>query len=105
MPELHYNSLRYYETINWQVIEQTEPLETRTIPERHVKEFIENGDKPVELIPVFPCHTQAVQRLVRTVTEASASVSGMEKRDGFIRSHLCSRTKMTRFGSKKDYKI
>ena len=75
--------------INRQVIEQTESPVTRTIPERQIKEFIENADKPVELIPLFPCHKQAVKRLVRTVTEASASVSGI-KGDGFIRSRLCS---------------
>ena len=105
MPELHYNSLRYYKMINWQVIEQTEPPVTRTIPDRQIKEFIENGDKPDGLIPKFPCHSQAVKKLVRTITEASASVSGIKKRDGFIRSRLCSRTKIPRFESKKDYKI
>ena len=91
--------------INWQVIEQTESPVTRTIPERQIKEFIENADKPDELIPLFPYHKQAVERLVRTVTEASASVSGIKKRDGFIRSRLWSRTKIPRFESKKDYKI
>ena len=105
MPELHYNSLRYYEMINWQTIEQTKPPVTRTIAERQIKEFIENGDKPDGLIPQFPCHPQAVERLVRTVTEASARVSGIEMRDGLVRSRLCSRTKIPRFESKKDYKI
>ena len=40
MPELHYNSLRYYEMINWQVIEQTEPPVTRVIPERQIKDLL-----------------------------------------------------------------
>ena len=60
MPELHYNSLCYYKMINWQAIEQTEPPVTRTIPDRQIKEFIENGDKPDGLISQFPCHSQAV---------------------------------------------
>ena len=34
LPELHFNSLRYYEMINWKAIEQSEPPVTRTIPER-----------------------------------------------------------------------
>ena len=80
--------------INWQVIEQTEPSVTRMIPERQIKEFVENGDKPDGLISLFPCHSQAVERLVRTVTEASATVSRIEKKDGFICSRLCSRTKI-----------
>ena len=105
MPELHFNSLRYYKMINWKAIEQTEPPITRTIPERQIKEFIENGNKPDGLTPQFPCHSQAAERLVRTVTKPSASVSGIEKRDEFIRSSLCSRTKIPRFESKKDYKI
>ena len=87
--------------INWQVIEQTEPPITRRISERQIKEFNENGDKPDGLIPLFSCNTLAVERLVRTVTEASANVSGLKKRDGFIRSRLCSGLKFHNLSPKK----
>jgi len=93
MPKLHYDSLRYYEMINWQVIEQTEPPITRAIPERQIKVFIENGDKLDGLIPLFPCHTQAVERLV----------CQWNREEGWIYplSRLGFRTKIPRFESKK----
>lgn len=105
MPELLYDSQNYYEMINWQTAEVTEPPVTKTIPDTRIKEFVETGDQPDGLIPLFPCHTQAVERLIKLVTEASASVSGIEERDGFIRSRLHSRTKIPRFESKKDYRM
>jgi hypothetical protein len=33
----------------------------------------------------LPCHTQAVERCVKLVNEASAAAFGTAKRDGFIR--------------------
>lgn len=105
VPELIYDSQNYYGMINWQKTEVTEPPVTRTIPDAQINEFIKTGDQPEGLIPLFPCHTQAVERLIKLVTDASASVSGREKRDGFIRSRLHSRTKIPRFETKKDYRV
>lgn len=39
----------------------------------------------------YPCYTQAVDRCIRTITEASALVSGIESRDGLIRTRFPSR--------------
>ena len=47
----------------------------------------------------FPCHTQAVERCIKLVTEASQSVCGENRRDGFIRS----RKESTR--TSRDFKI
>ncbi|GBM78721.1 hypothetical protein AVEN_243988-1 [Araneus ventricosus] len=52
----------------------------------------------------FPSHTQAVQRVVKLVTEASRKRVGPQNRDGFIRATLESRTQMSQFESKTDYK-
>ena len=43
--------------------------------------------------PKYKCHTQAVERAVKLVTEAASSVVGEEARDGFIRA-----TKSCRMG-------
>ena len=37
--------------------------------------------------PLFPCHTQAVERAIKLVTEVSSSVL-VEEREGFIRVRI-----------------
>ena len=53
----------------------------------------------------FPCHTQAVERCVKLVTEASSKVCGHSARDGFIRATLLSRSAMPTFSHKSEYKF
>ncbi|KAJ8869463.1 hypothetical protein PR048_028454, partial [Dryococelus australis] len=47
---------------------------------------------PIKDIRKFPCHTQAVERCVKLVPEASTKVCGREARDSDIRSTLLSRS-------------
>ncbi len=42
----------------------------------------------------YLCHSQAVERYVKLVTETSAAVCGNDTRDGFIRSRIESRTEL-----------
>ena len=100
-----YNSNTYYAMINWQTVKLTEPPVTKGIPDLTIEEFVKTGNKPVGLIPAFPCHSQAVERQIKLVTEASASVCGADDRDGFIRSRLHSRLNIPRFNSKKDFQL
>jgi hypothetical protein len=51
----------------------------------------------------IPCHSQAVERSVKMVTEASKSVYGFDARDGYIRAVLKSRHFMSTFQSKQDF--
>lgn len=51
----------------------------------------------------IPCHTQAVERGVKLVTEAAKKVCGENARDGFIRSRLESRKLMPKFDTKSDF--
>ena len=53
----------------------------------------------------YPCHTQAVERLVKLVTEASISVCGVKNKKGQIRAVLKSRQEMNKFDSKKDFTL
>ncbi|KAJ8962822.1 hypothetical protein NQ318_001222 [Aromia moschata] len=64
-----------------------------------VSEYL--GDK--YLFSRLPCHTQAIERTVKLVTEAAFKVCGPEKRDGFIRTTLQSRQRMPSFETKKDF--
>ena len=50
--------------------------------------------------PKYKCHTQAVERAVKLVTEAASSVVGEEARDGFIRQRINSRKEVGRFNTK-----
>jgi hypothetical protein len=52
----------------------------------------------------YPCHSQAVERCVKLVTEATAAVCGNEARDGFIRSKITSRTVLPKFETKGQYR-
>lgn len=51
-------------------------------------------------VPDYPCHTQAVERGVRLVSEASQSVIGQEARDGFIRQRIQARKELKSHASK-----
>ena len=53
----------------------------------------------------FLCHTQIVERHVKMVTEAAASVCGDMRRAGYIRAKLLSRKYIPHFGSKKIEKL
>ncbi|KAK4871690.1 hypothetical protein RN001_015814 [Aquatica leii] len=58
--------------------------------------------KEIEILK-FPCHTQAVERCIKLVTEASSLVCGAEARDGFIRARISSRTAMPKFNTKSEF--
>ena len=64
------------------------------------------GVFPDNIIPEadIPCHTQALERHIKLVTEASAVVVGVKKRDGFIRTTLQSRKQMPKFETKSQFK-
>ena len=53
----------------------------------------------------FPCHTQAVERCVKLVTEASEAVIGAENRDGWVRKTMLSRATIPRFETMADFKV
>lgn len=46
----------------------------------------------------FPCHSKAVERHIRIVSQAAASVCGDLRRDGYIRAKLLSRADIPHFG-------
>src|SRR6218665_3596513 len=58
---------------------------------------------PIVIFPKFPCHTQAVERHVKLVTEAATAVCGQNSRDGFIRVRVVYQQLMPTFKSKRDF--
>lgn len=101
IPTINFDANDYTEMINWQRVTRTEPPTFRNIADEDLEDAIRT--KRIFEIPKFPCHTQAVERGIKLVTEASSSVSGYDKRDGFIKAKLKSHILMPTFETKKEY--
>src|SRR5277367_5969785 len=104
VPNLNFEAQEYTEMIHW-----GDPDVSITVPPvlRHMttKELtddliVEDGIVPEWTFTQFPCHTVAVERTVKLVTEASSKYIGVEARDRNIRSTLLSRQVLPKFDSK-----
>ena len=104
LPKLIFSATSYYSMINWQTIQVTEPPATKKLSTEDIITLVNTKELP-KLIPDFPCHTQAVERLIKLVTEASTSVVGNEARDGYIRNKIEGRKKLPKFETKKQYRL
>ena len=85
--------------INWDNEVITEPVFTAKMSLSQLQEL---RDHPIEL-PQYSVHTQSCERAVKSVTEAAASVSGWEKRDGFVKAQVKHRTLQPILKSKKHF--
>ncbi|GBM30494.1 hypothetical protein AVEN_156252-1 [Araneus ventricosus] len=106
-PKLNSKAQNYSEIINWMDCELSSPLLLKDISDDEIKSHIQSDSVPNWDITfkTFPVHTQAVERCVKLVTEASGNVCGAESRDGFIRTTLLSRSTMINFALKSDFKV
>ena len=104
VPPINFQSNLYYEMIDWSKNVITEPPLFKNIPLQDIKEMASTG-RSFEFGPLqkLPCHTQAVERHVKIITEASKHVCGNDARDGYIRSILKSRDEIPSFTSKKSF--
>ncbi|GBO10087.1 hypothetical protein AVEN_255351-1 [Araneus ventricosus] len=76
----------------------------RDLNEVDIKSLINSDTTPIKEIQKFSCHTQAVERCVKLVTEASNKVCGHEAGDGYIRATLKSRSVIHNFFKRSDFK-
>jgi hypothetical protein len=104
-PKLLLDATVYHQMIDWQAIRLTEPPATRNLSDEKLKELIQSREPLGDGLLDFPCHTQAVERIIKLVTDASGSVVGEQNRDGFIRARIEGRKRLPTFESKKDYTI
>ena len=51
------------------------------------------------------CHTHAVKRAIKIVSDASTQVNGETKRDGFIRQRIRSKKPMPKVNTKRDLQV
>lgn len=70
------------------------------------EDFLKKLEDPSTMeIVKYPCNTQAVERCVNLVTEASMAVCGQHNRHGFIKSRVDSRQDMPQFNTKREYSL
>ena len=99
LPKVNFNATSYTELIDWESAKLTEPPFTLDFKEA---DLLAIKEAPLE-VPHYPCHTQAVERAIKIVSEASAAVVGQEAREGFISQRIKERQELTKFESKRDY--
>ena len=83
-PKLNFNAVSLCSLIDWHDTTLTESILTSHLSVDDIIKLKETKFK----CPLFPARTQAVERLVREVTHACASVAGPRRRDGFIRARI-----------------
>lgn len=106
IPKLNFKAEDYTEMIMWADIKITEPPVTKNMNVEDLKTMVTNDDpeNQTEYFTHLPCHTQAVERTIKLVTEASLSVCGCEGRDGFVKAKIASQKAMPKFETKKHFK-
>ncbi|GBP52809.1 WD repeat, SAM and U-box domain-containing protein 1 [Eumeta japonica] len=90
VPALNFDAEDYTQIITWQDLKITEPPLTSKLSDEALKSIVKSGLGTILKVKKYPCHTQAVERCIKLVTEASSAVCGEHKRDGFIRARLLS---------------
>ncbi|GBM90797.1 hypothetical protein AVEN_847-1 [Araneus ventricosus] len=82
VPKIDFKAKDYFELINWQLVGRFEPSLLMNVPFKDMLAMVKV--RKTEEWLKYPCHTQAVERCFRIVSEASESVYGDEKRHCFI---------------------
>ena len=85
--------------INW--YNPLEPTSTMNLSDEDVTNMIKNSSQLK--IEKLPCHSQAVKRHVRPLTQAPQATCGAEARDGYIRSGIKSQKKLPKLDTKVNY--
>ena len=99
VPKINFKATSYTQLIDLQKPGITEPPLTLSMSDAQISSFKET---PFE-VPSYPCHTQAVERAVRLVSEASSKVVGQKARDGYIRQRIRARKELQKFATKRDF--
>ncbi|CAG9791202.1 unnamed protein product [Diatraea saccharalis] len=102
VPKLNFDAKCYIDLINWQETNFDPPILRNQTNDELIQIIDKNGDERMLFIRL-PCHTQAVERSVKIVTEAAMSACDKKTRDGMIHAKLASRKVMPKFDSKRDF--
>jgi hypothetical protein len=103
VPRFKFDAKDYATMIQWNNV--TEPPLLAELTNNQLWEIVDDPAHHLNEIRSYPCHTQAVERHVKLVTEASLAFSSMDRRNGSIRAKIQSRSKLPKFDTKKDYRF
>ena len=98
MPAINTKAKVYYKPVNLGDPDICEPPVISGLTD----EELQNVRNQKLLLP-YPCHTQAVERKIKVVSECSAQVVERKRVDGLVRQKLRSRKLIKRYDAKKDY--
>ena len=99
VPQLDWDAEVWWEIISWDKVTVAEPELLRRID---LVEFEKVESGPLSF-PMFPCHSQTVERCIKLVTGAAIKVCGQEKRHRRILTVMANRAARKPFESKKQY--
>ncbi|GBN75531.1 hypothetical protein AVEN_173694-1 [Araneus ventricosus] len=92
-PKINFLATEYTEVIHWNTTALSPPPLVRRFTNKKIWSKVQTGGTAAEWnFDMFPCHTQAVERSLKLVTEVSQKVIGSSSRYGFIRTTLLSRS-------------
>ena len=97
---IHNNAEDYYLMIDWRTTRIKEPLATRALTEDDINQCI--YEKLIFSCRESPCHTQAMERTVKLVTESLSRACSQFAREELIVSTLTSMQRIPAF-LKKDF--
>lgn len=72
VPLLNFESSEYIDLINWNDCELTAPPVLSNVSDEELENMVQTGE--IHDFLRFPCHTQAVERYIKIVTEAASVV-------------------------------
>lgn len=101
VPDIKWDAKDYIDLIDRRKCTVTEPSLTMSISTDDLVAEIKN--KFAITLKKFLCHTQAVERCVKIITEASSKVCGHDARDGYIRVKFEARSNLPSFENKTQY--
>ena len=87
IPNINFDADNFCDMIDWQNVEVTPPPLLYDAADDVIRRAINEETKILsanELLNI-PCHTQAVERIIKLVTTASSKVCGQKNRDGYLK--------------------
>ncbi|XP_052127883.1 uncharacterized protein LOC127750366 [Frankliniella occidentalis] len=100
VPKINFEATSYTEMITWPSTPSAPPI-LSSLTDEEVIEIATTRARPS--FTGLPCHTQAVERCVKLVTESSSAVCGEKAREGFIQCRMESRKTLPNLDTKKDF--
>ena len=105
IPNINFDADNFYHMIDWQNVVVTPPPLLHDVADDVIWTAVNEGTQISsgnELLNI-PCHTQAIERMIKLVTTASSKVCGQKSGDGYIKAVLQSRKMIASFETKSQF--